>query len=124
MLKKFLCLVIFFFPLVGCTAEYSAVYQSVGAQSKWDESARILINNADNDLPLYKVVNKQLYLMIQKTRVDWFFRKVVNYPTWDKTEVADLVEQHADIESLFPDEWNNWLPKGFGDECKGSQLSY
>ena len=62
--------------------------------------------------------------MIQKTRVDWFIRKVVIYPTWDKAEVALLLEQQTDIKSLFPDEWNNWLPKGFGDECKGSQLSY
>ena len=124
MLKKLLGLAVLIFSLVGCSSEYSVVYQSVNAESKWDESARIVINNANNEPALFKVVDKQLYLMIQRTRVDWFVRKVVIYPTWDKAEVARLLNQHAGVKSLFPDEWNNWLPKGFGDECKGSQLSY
>lgn len=117
-------MVVLVFSLVGCSAEYSAVYQSVNAESKWDESSRIVINNSSDELPPFKVEDKQLYLMIQKTRFDWFIRKVVTYPTWDKAGVARLLDQHADIESLFPEEWNNWLAKGFGDECKGSQLSY
>jgi hypothetical protein len=105
--------------LAGCSTEYSAVYQSVKAESKWDESARIIINNTKHELPSYKVKENTLYLMIQMTQVDWFFHTVINYPVWGKAEMSKLFEKQGDIKSLVPVDWNNWLPKGYGDECKG-----
>ena len=105
----------------GCAAEYSAVYQSVMAESKWDESQRIIISNSEQELPLFKVVEDKLYLMIQLTQVDWFIRSVVDYPEWDKAGVARLIGQHENLKALLPEQWNNWLTKGFGDECKSSQ---
>ena len=62
MLKKILSLTVLIFSLVGCSSEFSAVYQNVNAESKWDESARIVINSASNEPPLFKVADKQLYL--------------------------------------------------------------
>lgn len=105
--------------LVGCSTEYSAVYQSANARSKWDESARIIINNSKLELPPYKVEENILYLMIQSTQVDWFFHTVTNYPNWGNPEINRLVEKHSDIKSLVPAKWNNWLAEGYGDECKG-----
>lgn len=103
--------------LTGCSAEYAAQYQSVNTESKWDESGRISINGAKQELPLYKVKDNKLYLMIQSTRSEWFFRTVVNYPSWDKPEMRKLVENHSETKPLVPVDWNNWLPKGYGDEC-------
>ena len=119
MKKNILLITLLTFLLVGCSAEYSAVYQSVDADSKWDESARIVVNQSKHDLELYKVVENKLYLMIQRTKVDWFFRAVITYPSWSKSEMSRLIEEHGDIESLIPVDWNDWLAKGYGDECKG-----
>ena len=106
------------FLLTGCSTEYSAVYQRADAESKWDKSASIIIDKSKDDLPLYRVVENKLYLMIRTTKVDWFFRTVINYPSWSNPEMNRLIEEHADIKSLIPIDWNNWLPKGYGDECK------
>jgi hypothetical protein len=107
----------FCFLIAGCTEEYSAVYQSVDAESKWDEGPRIIINNSMHELDPYIVKENKLYLMIQMTHVDRLFRTVVSYPSWDRTEMNRFVEEHADIKPLVPVDWNNWLPKGFGEEC-------
>lgn len=117
-MKNSILLLAFLFLLSGCSTEYSAIYQSVSAASKWDVSERILIDDSKHELPLFKVVDNKLYLLIQLTQVEWFFRSVVNYPSWDKPEVNRIVQEHADIKSLIPVDWNNWLPKGFGEECK------
>lgn len=103
--------------MTGCADEYSAQYQDVNAESKWDDSARIVINGSNQVLPLYKVIDNKLYLKIQSTKTDWFFHTVVNYPSWDKPEIKKLIENHGQIKSLLPVDWNNWLPKGFGEEC-------
>ena len=103
--------------LVGCSTEYNAVYQRADAESKWDESARINLHDLDHEPPLYRVEDNKLYLAIQITRVDRIFHTVVNYPSWDKAEMSRLVEEHAEIKSLIPVDWNNWLPKGYGEEC-------
>ena len=105
--------------LAGCAAEYSAIYQSVDADSKWHEASWIILNNSDNEPPSYTVRDNQLYLMIQSARTDWSFRKVIHYPSWDRADVSRLLEQNRDIRKLMPVDWNNWLPKGYGDECKG-----
>jgi len=105
--------------LVGCSDEYSAVYQSVSAESKWDESQRIIITGSNNELPIFKVNDNILYLMIQGTRSDGYFRTVTHYPSWNKADMKRFIEDHDDIKSLIPNDWNDWLPKGFGDECKG-----
>ena len=117
MLKNVYLLILSSFLLVACSAEYTAVYQKVSAESKWDDSGKITTNNSKNNLPLFKIVDNQLYLMIQLTEVEWFFRTIVSYPSWDKAEVSRLLQEHRDIESLIPDDWNNWLPAGFGEEC-------
>lgn len=101
----------------GCTTEYSAVYQSIDTKSKWDESDRIIIASSKHELPLYKIKANRLYLMIQTTQSDWFFHTVINYPSWDKPEMSQLIAKHGDLRALVPVDWNNWLPKGFGDEC-------
>ena len=118
-MQKNILLIILAFLLVGCSSEYSAVYQSVDAESKWDESASIIINDSKQKLAPYKVVENKLYLMIRGAKVDWFFRTVINYPAWDKAEMSRLIEKHGDLKSLVPVDWNNWLAKGYGDECKG-----
>ena len=105
--------------LTGCSTEYSAVYQNASAESKWDESQRILVNDSQQELPLYKVVDNKLYLMIQSKKAVWFFYSETEYPSWDSAEMNRFVENHADIKKLIPVDWNNWLPKGFGEECKG-----
>jgi len=107
--------------LSACNTEYAAIYQNVNAESKWDENARLVIEHAEQALPPYIVQNNELYLMIREQRDDWYFRSVVNYPSWDKTEISDLLSSHADIQSMVPVDWNNWLPKGFGDECKSGE---
>ena len=118
-MKKIILLTILLsFLLTGCSAEYSAVYQRADAESKWDESASIVVDKSKHELPLYRVVENKLYLMIRMTKVDWFFRTVISYPSWSKPEMRRLTEEHADIKSLVPVDWNNWLPKGYGDECK------
>lgn len=119
MLKNFLLITVFSFILAGCSAEYSAVYQSVAAESKWDEADWITIADSGSELPLYKVENKKLYLMIRGAHANRLFRKVISYPSWDEAEINSLLEQHTDIRKLMPVDWNNWLPKGYGDECKG-----
>ena len=118
MQKNSLLIMCLAFLLVGCSAEYSAVYQSAVAESKWDESQRIIIKNSKQELPLFKVVENKLYLMIQTTKVDGFFRTVINYPSWGKSDMNRFIENHVDIKSLVPVDWNDWLPKGYGDECK------
>ena len=119
MKKNILLIILLTFLLVGCSAEYSAVYQSIDADSKWDESARIIVKQSDHELALYKVVDNKLYLMIQGTKVDSFFRTIITYPSWNKAEMSRLIEEHGDIKSLVPVDWNDWLAKGYGDECKG-----
>ena len=104
--------------LSACNAEYTGVYQNVTAESKWDESARIVINNSTQAMPLFKVVDEKLYLMIQLTQVDWFIRSIVTYPSWDKTEMKRLLETHNNLKSMVPVAWDNWLPRWYGDECK------
>ena len=104
--------------LSGCSTEYSAVYQSVKANSKWDESARIIIANSEQELTSYIVKEDTHYLMIQVTQVDGYFRSVTNYPLWGKAEIRALSEKHNEVKPLVPADWNNWLAKGYGDECK------
>jgi len=104
--------------LSGCSTEYSAVYQSVKADSKWDESARIIIGDSEQELTSYIVKEDTLYLMIQVTQVDGYFRSVTNYPLWGKAEISALSEKHNEVKPLVPADWNNWLAKGYGDECK------
>lgn len=119
-MKKDILLIVFLtFFLAGCSAEYSAVYQSVVAESKWDESQRIIISNSKKKLPPFKVIENKLYLMIQVTKVDGLFSTVINYPSWDKAEMSRFIENHSDIKSLVPVDWNDWLPKGYGEECNG-----
>jgi len=108
--------------LIGCSEEYSAVYQNAAAESKWDESQRIVIKNVKQLPPLFKVVENKIYLMIQMTESDGLFRSVVRYPSWDRIEMNRFLEKHAEIKSLIPLDWNDWLPKGYGDECKGKSL--
>lgn len=105
--------------VVACSTEYSAVYQSVNAESKWDEANWITVTDSSTELPLYRVENNKLYLMIRGTNADRLFRTVISYPSWDEAEINSLLEQQADIRKLIPADWNNWLPKGYGDECKG-----
>ena len=112
-----------FLSLLGCSAEYSAVYQSVMADSKWDESQRIIINRSKQELSVFKAVENKLYLMLQWTQLDWSIRKSVDYPSWGKGDVSRLIAEHQNLKVLLPEEWNNWLPKGFGDECKGEQIN-
>ena len=119
-MKKDILLTVFLsFLLVGCSAEYSAVYQSIAAESKWDESQRIIIKNSKQELPLFKVIENKLYLMIQVTKVDGLFSTVINYPSWDKAEMSRFIENNSDIKSLVPVDWNDWLAKGYGEECIG-----
>ena len=108
--------------LSGCTSEYSAVYQSVDAKSKWDESERIIIEDIAQEPALYLVQENKLYLLIQRTQVDLFFYTAVNYPSWDKSEMNRLINKHDNIKLMLPAEWNNWLPKGYGDECKTNTI--
>lgn len=103
--------------MTGCSTEYSAQYQSLNTESKWDESGRIIITSSTQELPLYKVKDNRLYLMIQSTTTDWIFHTVVKYPSWDKPEMRKLVENYGELKSLVPVDWNNWLPKGYGEEC-------
>ena len=117
-MNKYILIILLTLLLVGCSAEYSAIYQSAEAESKWDESQRIIINDSKQELPLFKVIENKLYLMTQVTKVEWFFRTVINYPSWGKAEMNQLIENHVDIKSLVPVDWNEWLPKGYGDECK------
>ena len=117
-MKKDILLIVFLtFLLAGCSSEYSAVYQSVVAESKWDESQRFIINNSKKELPLFKVIENKLYLMIQVTKVDGLFSTDTNYPLWNKTEMSRFIENNSDIKSLIPVDWNDWLPKGYGEEC-------
>ena len=104
--------------LLGCSTDYSAVYQSVDARSKWDESERIIISNSRQELSPFLVDENILYLMIQVTQLDWFIRSITQYPSWDKTETNRLLENHDELRSLLPVDWNNWLAPGYGDDCK------
>ena len=108
--------------LTGCVTEYSAVYQSVIAESKWDESGKMTINYSKQELPLFKVIDNKLYLMIQRTKVEWLISTVVSYPSWDKSEMSKLKQDHQEINSLIPSDWNNWIPAGFGEECKPQSI--
>ena len=63
------------------------------------------------------VKDNKIYLAIQLTQADRIFHTVVNYPSWDKAELHRLIEEHAEIKQLIPVDWNNWLPKGYGEEC-------
>ena len=118
MFKNLFLIVFFSCFLTGCTADYTAVYQSVNAENKWVESGKIIVSHSKDALPLFKVIDNKLYLMIQLTQVEWFLRTVVSYPSWDKAEMRKLIQAHSDIESLIPVDWNNWLAPGFGEECK------
>ena len=104
--------------LSGCSTEYSAIYQSVKADSKWDETARIIIKGSDQELTPYIIKENALYLVIQMTQVDWNFRSITIYPLWGKAEISALAEKHSEVKPLVPADWNNWLAKGYGDECK------
>ena len=118
-MKTNLFLLIFLCSLLsGCSTEYSAVYQSVKADSKWDESARIIIGDSEQELTSYIVKEDTLYLMIQMTKVDGYLRSNTNYPLWGKAEISALAEKHSEVKPLVPADWNNWLAKGYGDECK------
>lgn len=119
LMSKNIILVVVFSLLAGCSSGYNAVYQRVDAQSKWDETGRMVVNDAGDKLPLFTVKDNKLYLMIQSEHVEWIFRSVITYPSWDKAELSRLLEQHPEIQPLMPVDWNNWLPKGYGDECKG-----
>ena len=109
--------------LLGCSTDYSAVYQSVDARSKWDESERIIISNSRQELSPFLVDENTLYLMIQVTQLDWFIRSITNYPSWDKAEINRLLENHDELRSLLPADWNNWLAPGYGDDCKPGNRS-
>lgn len=109
--------------LLGCSTEYSAVYQNVSAESKWDESERIIISNSKDEPSPFLIDEDTLYLMIQVTQLDWFIHSVTNYPSWDKAEVNRLLENHDELRSRIPADWNNWLPPGYGDECKPNNKS-
>lgn len=124
-MSKLLLPILFCVFLGGCTTDYSAVYQSVSAESKWDEdeSARIIISNSNQELSPFLVNENTLYLMIQVTQLDWFIHSVTNYPSWDKAEINRLLENHHELKSLIPADWNNWLPPGYGDECKPNNKS-
>ena len=117
MLKNVSLIILFSGFLTGCVSEYTAVYQNINAENKWVESEKIIVSDSKDALPDFKVVDNKLYLMIQFTQVEWFFRTVVSYPSWDKAEMSKLILEHRDIESLIPADWNNWLPVGFGAEC-------
>lgn len=117
-MNKYILIIWLTLLLVGCSSEYSAIYQSAEAESKWDESQRIIINDSKQELPLFKVIENKLYLMIQVAKVDGFFRTIINYPSWDKAEMKRFIDNHDDIKSLVPVDWNDWLAKGYGDECK------
>ncbi|MDH5711179.1 MAG: hypothetical protein OEZ15_05895 [Gammaproteobacteria bacterium] len=116
--KKGLYVVLLFMLLTGCSTEYSAVYQSASAESKWDESQRIIINDSKQVLPNFKVIENKLYLMIQSKKVGWFFNSETEYPSWDAAEMDRFVKDRPEIKKLVPVDWNNWLPMGFGEECK------
>lgn len=118
MLKNSLLMIVAAVFLTGCVTEYSAIYQSVIADSKWDESGKVTISHSKQELPLFKVVDDILYLMIQRTKVEWVINTVVSYPSWDKAEISRLINQRGDIKSLIPVDWDNWIAAGFGEECK------
>ena len=118
MLNNILLIVFFSGFLTGCVVDYTAVYQNINAENKWIESEKIIISHSKDELPDFKVVNNKLYLMIQLTQVEWFFRRVVSYPSWDKAEMSQFINKHSDIKSLIPVGWDNWLAAGFGEECK------
>jgi hypothetical protein len=122
MQKHILLIIVFAFLLTGCSAEYSAVYQRADAENKWDESASIIVNDSRNEPPLFIVVENKLYLMIRMTKVDWFFRTVITYPSWSKADMRRFIENNGGIKSLVPVDWNDWLPKDYGDECKPGKL--
>ena len=108
--------------LSGCSSEYSAVYQSVDAKSKWDETQSVVVEGMMQEPLLYLVQENHLYLLIQRTQVDLFFYTAVDYPSWDKAEMMRLIKKHDVIKSMLPADWNNWLPKGYGDECKTNTI--
>ena len=118
MLKNVLLIILFSASLTGCVADYTAVYQNINAKNKWVESEKIIISHSKDDLPDFKVVDDKLYLMIQLTQVEWFFRTIVSYPSRDKAEISRLINQRGDIKSLIPVDWDNWIAAGFGEECK------
>lgn len=122
MLKNSLLMILSAVFLTGCVTEYSAIYQSVIADSKWDESGKVTISHSKQELPLFKVVDNILYLMIQRTKVEWVINTVVSYPSWDKAEINKLKQNHQKIKSLIPPDWNNWIPAGFGEECKPQSI--
>ena len=122
MLKNSLLMIVAAVVLTGCVTEYSAVYQSVIAESKWDESGKMALSHSKQKLTLFKVVDNKLYLMIQRTKVEWLINTVVSYPSWDKAEIGKLKKNHQKIKALIPPDWNNWIPAGFGEECKPQSI--
>jgi len=117
MQKNILFIILFTCLLTGCSTEYSAVYQRADAENKWDESASITVNNSKDEPPLFVVVENRLYLMIRMTRVDWFFRTVITYPSWSSADMARFIENNPGIKPLVPLDWNDWLPRDYGKEC-------
>lgn len=119
MKKNILFIILTVFMLSGCSAEYSAIYQSIAAESKWDESQRIVINASSQEPALFKLVDDKLYLLIQVSKSGRFFSAVIDYPSWREADINRLLDQHAEIKALIPVDWNDWLAPGYGDECKG-----
>ena len=113
------------FALAGCAKQYSAAYQDVDAEDKWDESTGFTLGYSYEKPPLYIVRDDKLYLKIRENRVKWYLHTVVEYPPWNRTETLRFLDEHQELKKYIALDWNDWLPKGFGDECKpGRPVAY
>lgn len=120
-MRRYISLVVLFVSpmiLIGCSSEYTAVYQAVMAKSKWDETYSYIINGSDELPPPYQVIEGKLYLLIRQTQTKWLFHTTVIYPSWDKSETERLLQKNRALASMIPENWDNWLGTGFGEECR------
>lgn len=109
--------------LMACVEQYAAVYQNINASSKWDTTANIIVSASSEKPSLFIKKNKELYLIIREQQTSWWFFKKAELIDWRESDVLELLEANPEFGKMIPEGWNNWLSKGFGDECKPGSRS-
>lgn len=84
-------------------ADQTAIYQSVRAEKKWDEShSKKVTIKGDTSASPFLIERDELFLNVQVTRTRWFLYVEVDQPLWDTYKIQSLLKEHPDLANLLP----------------------
>ena len=91
----------FLITLNGCNpakGPATALFEDVGAVSKWEESGQIARDYKNpRNVPRYLVTKNRLYLLTQVTQPHLIDVIVVEMPTWRRAELVGLLTKHPEL---------------------------